>query len=370
MIIFFFGCSDKKIESLDLISNAKVHKISWENIDGFYKDNLDDAFRVFKKDCISSKKYKLLTKVCKKANNTSSSQEFFTQNFTPYRLLNKNNDDNGLITGYYEPILKGSYDKNEIYQYPIYKTPNDLISVHLDSIYPELKYKTIRGKLVNNKLIPYETRKEITKQNQLEPLLYLDSKIDKFFLEIQGSGKVLLDTGELINVAYANQNGRKYYPIGKKLIEDGTIKKENMSLQSIKQWCLNNPDKVDELFYLNESVVFFQISNKAATGSLGVELVAHRNIAVDRKFIPLGFLVFLNTTDPLTNEPINKLVVAADTGGAIKGEIRADLFWGSGEGALEKAGKMAQSGKLTLLVPNEYNNKTYSKEQLIKAKEF
>lgn len=352
IVVFFSGCSEQKVVQFEQISKANLLQISWEDIKGFQQDKLDIALQVFQKGCKARRVHKELKKICQESFSYTNGKEFFTNNFTPYQLLNKEKKSNGLITGYYEPILKGSLKKSEVYKYPLYKTPDDLITVRLSSLYPALSKYTLRGKVVGNKLIPYDTREQLPSKTNLEPLLYLDSKIDKFFLEIQGSGKVQLPDGKIINVAYANQNGRKYYPIGRKLIKDGAIKKKDMSLQAIKKWCEENPDKIDELFNLNQSTIFFYISKKTATGSLGVELVAKRNIAVDRSFIPLGFPVFLNTTNPLTKQDINSLVVAADTGGAIKGDIRADFFWGNGIEAELGAGKMAESGKLTILIPN------------------
>lgn len=352
IILFFSSCSNTQTKKYKHISNANLSKVKWQEIEGFEDDNLNLALKIFQKNCKASYKNIYLKDVCKKALLNTNGKLFFTQNFTPYKLLNKKNNELGLITGYYEPIIDGSFEKNDIYKYPIYKTPNDLIVVQLSSIYPELKKYRLRGKIVNNKLIPYDSRKELHKNENLEPLIYLKSKIDRFFLEIQGSGKVRLPNKKIVHVAYANQNGRKYYPVGRKLIKDGLIKKEDMSLQAIKQWCKENPQKIDELFNLNKSSVFFHISEQSATGSLGVELTAKRNIAVDRNFIPLGFPVFLNTTNPLTNQKINSLVIAADTGGAIKGEIRADYFWGNGVEAELGAGKMAEDGKLTILIPN------------------
>jgi membrane-bound lytic murein transglycosylase A len=321
---------------------------------GFDKDNLNIALKVFQKDCKARRVNKILKGVCKKSFNYNDGYKFFTLNFTPYKLLNKKQKDIGLITGYYEPILNGSFTKTAKYKYPIYKTPKDLITVRLSSIYPSLKRYALRGKIKGDKLVPYESRKELNKNNKkLDVLLYVDNKIDKFFLEIQGSGKVRLENKKILNLAYAQQNGRKYYPIGRKLLKDGKILRKNMSLQAIKKWCENNILEVDELLNLNDSVVFFKISSKSATGSLGVELVAKRNIAVDKDIIPLGFPVFLNTTNPISKKKINSLMISADTGGAIKGEIRADYFWGDGSEAKLNAGKMAQKGKLTLLIPNE-----------------
>ncbi len=360
-LLFFAGCQENKIERKPAISNAFLQKIDFDKLEGFEEDNLQLALEVFKKDCKARRVNKYLKEVCKKVANYTNGKEFFTTNFTAYQLLNKHKNPQGLITGYYEPILNGSLTKTETFKYPIYKVPKDLITVRLSSIYPSLKKYTLRGKIVGKTLVPYESRKEIESSayTKLEPLLFVDNKIDRFFLEIQGSGKIKLQDGQIINVGYAGQNGRKYYPVGRKLIKDGEVKKENMSLQAIRKWCDENPTKVDDLLNLNDSKVFFHLSKKTATGSLGVELIAKRNLAVDRSFIHLGFPVFINTTNPLNNKKINSLMVAADTGGAIKGDVRADFFWGNGLEAKESAGKMAEKGKLTLLVPNK-------KEKVIK----
>ncbi len=354
LLFLLFGCEQKRIIKKPEISKAYLQKTDWKYLDGFEDDDLQKAFEVFKKDCKARRVNRHLKKVCKKTVDFEDGKQFFKTNFSPYKLFNKNKNDNGLITGYYEPILNGSLTKTKIFKYPIYKTPKDLITVRLSSIYPELKRYTLRGKIKGNKLVPYNSREELEKSNKnLEPICFVDNKIDKFFLEIQGSGKVKLQDGEILNIAFAQQNGRKYYPIGRKLLKDGHIKRKNMSLQSIKKWCEENPTKVDELLNLNDSYVFFKISSKKATGSLGVELVARRNLAVDTDFIPLGFPVFINTTNPITNSKINTLMISADTGGAIKGDIRADFFWGSGKEAKLNAGKMAQKGLLTLLIPNK-----------------
>ena len=365
LLFFFVGCQ-QHITKKPNISQAKLQKISWDNLIGFEDDNLTFALKVFQKDCKAPKIQPYLKEVCKKSFSVKSAKAFFKNNFEPYRLLDKNNNQNGLITGYYEPILNGSLVKTNIFKYPIYKTPKDLVVVKLSSIYPELKKYRLRGKIVNNILVPYNTREELQKNKKiLEPLVYLDNKIDGFFLEIQGSGKIKLQNGKIINVAYAQQNGHKYYAIGKKLLQTKKIKRKDLSLKSIKQWCKTNPSKVDKLLNLNKSVVFFKLSKKSATGSLGVQLVAKRNIAVDTRFIPLGSLVFLNTINPQTQKSLNILTVAADTGGAIKGSIRADYFWGNTKEAKENASKMAQKGKLTILIPLKNNNNNNNKIQWI-----
>ncbi len=223
------------------------------------------------------------------------------------------------------------------------KMPNDLITVDLSSVYPALKKYRLRGQIKGNKLVPYNTRAQMESKKDLEPICYVDSKVDLFFLQIQGSGKV----------KFQDQNGRRYNSIGKAMIKKGYITPDQGSLQGIKKWFENNPKKVDEVLNINESYIFFQESQRSATGALGVELVAQRNLAVDRSYIPLGMPVFIQTNNPLNKKEINQLMIAADVGGAIKGQIRADFFWGNTKEAEEVAGKMKQKGILYMLIPNK-----------------
>lgn len=356
-ILFLTGCSQKeplKLETLPKVSKAKVKKISFNEIKGFYEDDLSYAFEVFKKDCKRAKRYELFKNVCEKANTYTNPSEFFSTNFTPYELYSKKNSNQGLITGYYEPLLNGSRTKSEKYKYPIYKVPKDMITVDLSSVYPELKKYRLRGKIKGNKLIAYDDREGINKRDDLEAIVYVDDEIDLFFLQIQGSGRVKLDSGELINVGYANQNGHKYHGIGRSLLNEGVLKNTGASMQGIKKYLTLNPQRVQEVLNRNKSFIFFAENKRTATGALGSELVGGRNLAVDRKYIPLGMPVFINTRNWKENKNINRLMVAADVGGAIKGEIRADFYFGYGKEAEILAGGMKEKGKLTILVPNEF----------------
>ncbi|MEA3513702.1 MAG: MltA domain-containing protein [Campylobacterota bacterium] len=353
----FTGCSSK-IEQKPQISQANMKKVDWEDLEGFEADDLNRSLKVFVKDCVNSISDDTLTLVCQSAKIAEDGKSFFKSNFTPYQLIDDEGDEDGLITGYYEPTLNGSYYQTKRYKYPIYEVPNDLLTIDMTTAYAELKKYKLRGKFKNNKIIPYDTRETIENKDfrtdvNLKPICFVDDKIDLFFLHIQGSGRVLLENGKIINVGYGAQNGRKYYSIGRKLIEIGAIKKEDVSLQTIREWLIKNPKEADEVMNLNESYIFFNKNSKLATGSLGTQLTPLRNLAVDRDMIPLGFPVFLNTTNPITEEPINQLMIAADTGGAIKGKIRADLFFGGDDKAEALAGKMKEKGMLYILVPNE-----------------
>lgn len=341
LFIFISGCS------------SQANNIDFKNINGFYNDDLDLAFKIFKKSCKQSSKKKLFTDVCKNIDSSNNGKDFFTKNFSVKQLIPKN-EAAILITGYYEPLLKGSRKKSKIYKYPIYKTPKDLITLKDKKKYKDFKRYKYKVKLLNGEYIPYDTREEIQKRNDLEVICYTNSLVDLFFLQVQGSGRVLLDNEKIINVSFASQNGRKYSSIGKKLVADGEIAEDKISLQSIRKYIKNNPNKLNELFNYNKSYVFFVQSKRRATGSLNVELVGKRNIAVDTKYIPLGSPVFIQTINPKTKEPINKLVIAADTGGAIKGKSRIDYFYGFGKEAEELAGLMKEESNAYILVPKVF----------------
>lgn len=351
---FFYGCTatQQPYKNFKSISQGNLKKADWNELQEFPSDNLDEALSVFKKGCQSSKNN--LKNMCALAQDTNDSKSFFISNFEPYKLYDNSNNDKGLITGYYEPLLYGSRTQTETYKYPIYKMPKDLVTINLEQFSSELPKKRLMGKIVENKFIPYDTREEVNKREDLEAICYVDNKVDLFFLHIQGSGRVQLDTNETINIGYGGQNGREYFAIGKQLVADKEIEQEKISLQTIRQWLENNPEKSDTILNLNKSYIFFEESNTSASGSLGVELVEKRNIAVDTSIIPLGYPVFLKTTNPLTKEKINRLVVAADTGGAIKGEIRADFFCGFGKKAEELAGVMKEEGEMYIFIPKKY----------------
>ncbi len=351
-IFIVTGCAPKYTKDFQNISKANLLQSSWSDLKDFETDDLDLSLEVFKKACVGTKKQITFKDACKKALNATNAKLFFQENFTPFKLYDDTNSEQGLITGYYEPMLNGSIIKTGKFKYPIYKSPNDLITVDLSSIYPELKKYRLKGKIKGNKLIPYNTREQMKSNKNLEPICYVDDKVDLFFLQIQGSGKVKFQDGTIINVGYANQNGRTYNSIGKHMIQKGYITPDQGSLQGIRKWFKDNPKKIDEVLNVNDSYVFFHESKKSATGALGVELVAQRNLAVDRTYIPLGMPVFIQTSNPINKKDINQLMVAADVGGAIKGQIRADFFWGHSKEAEQTAGRMKQKGILYMLIPN------------------
>jgi membrane-bound lytic murein transglycosylase A len=218
----------------------------------------------------------------------------------------------------------------------------------------------LRGRLQGRKVVPYYTRAEIVNDSvplQGKELLWVDDEIDLFFLQIQGSGRVQLENGEIVRVGYSDQNGHPYKSVGKVLVERGELALEKASMQGIRDWGQKNPRKLSELLQQNSSFVFFRelpADVPGPLGSLGVPLTAGRSLAVDPRAVPQGAPVFLATTWPNTGRQLSRLMVAQDTGGAIKGNVRADFFWGFGAEAANQAGKMRQTGKMWVLLPTGY----------------
>ncbi len=282
---------------------------------------------------------------------------FFRMNFDPWKVVNADGSDSGMVTGYYEPLLHGSRVRTARFRYPIYGVPPDLLTIDLSSVDPDLAHKRLRGRLEGHRVVPYLARAEIDRTpsplHGLE-IAWVDDPIDLFFLHIQGSGQVELRGGERIRVGYADQNGHPFRSLGRLLIDSGEIRPGHASMQGIKKWAQRHPFKARRFLDANPSYVFFRRlpdDLPGPIGSLGVPLTPERSIAVDPRVIPLGVPVYLATTWPNTTEPLQRLVMAQDTGGAINGGVRADFFWGFGDAAGRLAGRMRQDGRMWVLLP-------------------
>ena len=284
-------------------------------------------------------------------------RQFFESWFVPNLVRAADGADAGLITGYYEPMLRGSRRRAGAFQTPLYRVPDDLLTIDLASVYSDLKGLRLRGRVVGKKVVPYSTRAEIERADTTgKELLWVDDPTDAFFLEVQGSGRVVLDSGETVRVAYADQNGHPYKAIGRWLVEKGEMTALDATMQGIRAWIAANPARRQELFNANPSFVFFKEERLpdpkvGPKGALGVALTPTRSVAVDPAFIPLGAPVYLATTEAGSEVPMQRLVMAQDTGGAIRGAVRADFFYGFGSEAGELAGRMKQRGSLYALLP-------------------
>ncbi len=289
---------------------------------------------------------------------------FIREHYRVYRSVGGATTGQMLVTGYYEPFLNGSYRKNSRYRFPLYTRPSDLISIDLAPFSERFKGETIWGRFSGKTVIPYHSRKEIDSTGALfekaAVLAWVDDRIDLFFLHIQGSGKLYMNGGDPVNVHYNSPNGRPYRSIGKLLIDSGAIPREEMSMQAIKKYLRGNPDTVDDILNANPSYVFFNTEKEGPIGSIGVQLTPGRSIATDRRIFPKAALAFIQTQKPLVDgdglisqwSRFNRFVVNQDTGGAIRGPGRADLFWGNGPYAELAAGYMQHPGMLYFLVLN------------------
>jgi membrane-bound lytic murein transglycosylase A len=340
--------------------------VEWSSLESWESDNHGDAWNGFLKSCqkLSREQWKEVCDLAEISGDLSDSEAraFFESHFEVRPVYAKDGETQGLITGYYEPLLQGSWEQSEEYPYPLYGVPEDLLVVDLGAVYPQLKGMRLRGKLVGNKVVPYHDRAQLSEDQELlqgAEILWVNSSVDLFFLHVQGSGLVELADGSIAAVGYANQNGHPYQSIGKVLIEMGELQKDEVTLFTIRDWLRLNPERLDEVLSKNPSYVFFELKDARAdgpTGSLNVALTPRRSIAVDRNVIPLGAPVWLQTTLPNeVQSPLNQLMLAQDTGGAIKGYVRADVFWGRGSEAEKMAGLMKQQGELFVLLPRGFS---------------
>ena len=293
-------------------------------------------------------------------SSADQARAFVEDRFTPY-LVADGADPEGLFTGYYEPLLNGSRHFGGPYTVPLYRPPADLLRIDLGRFNPELAGYAIYGRIAEREFVPYYSRRDIDSGalagRGLE-LLWVDDPVDKFFLQVQGSGQVRLDDGSLIRVGYAGQNGQPYRAIGRDLIEMGVLTREQVTMPAIRAWLEAHPNDASQIMERNRSYIFFEerpelAPDEGPLGAQGVSLTAGRSLAVDPRYIPFGVPVWLDTTAPWPegDGPLRRLMVAQDAGGAIKGVVRGDVFWGAGERAAAIAGRMKSRGRYAVLVP-------------------
>ncbi len=288
-----------------------------------------------------------------------AARAFFEAWFTPFRATTGGARE-GFFTGYFEPLLVGARSRDGRYATPIYALPGDLITVNLGDFRPDLSGERLAGRVEDGALKPYSDRAAIDAgalDGRVSTLAWVDDPVDAFFLHIQGSGRIRLDDGEMLRVGYAGSNGHAYVSIGRVLVERGALTVEEASLDTIRAWLAANPDEAGAVLAANPSYVFFrELEGDGPIGGQGVMLTAGRSLAVDPRHIPLGVPVWLDIMVPAPDPAapdrrLRRLVVAQDTGGAIKGPLRGDVFWGFGDAARSIAGRMKHAGRLYLLLP-------------------
>jgi len=336
-------------------------EVAWSQLPGWEKDHHAAAWPSLRKSCEKlAARDAAWENICLAVRTLDSPDDataraFFETHFRAHRM-NPESGREGLITGYYEPVLNGSTTRNDQFRWPLYKRPDNLLTIDLASLYPELKGRPVRGRLEGNRVVPYYSRAEIGNgKNPLagNELLWVEDPVELFILQVQGSGRVRLPDGREVAVGYADQNGHPYRSLGGRLIELGALTREEVTLTRIRDWLAAHPDETSTLLNSNPSYIFFtqrDASLDGPLGSLGVALTPERSVAVDPAYIRLGLPVWLDTVLP-NGTPLQRLTLAQDTGGAIKGAVRADLFLGQGVEAGRLAGEMKQRGRLYVLLP-------------------
>ncbi len=337
--------------------------VTWDAVPGWTADDHSAAWPALINSCKRRAEEDDWRSLCMAAAaqaspDSETARRFFETWFIPHRVHGARRSSEGLVTGYYEPLLHGSPEPSDRYRYPLYGRPDGLLIIDLGDRFPELKRERLRGRLVGNRVVPYYSRAEIEAEPALldgSELLWLDDANELFFLHIQGSGRVQLPDGEMVGVGYADQNGHPYRAIGKVLVDRGELALDEVTLFTIRDWLRAHPDEAMELLNQNPSYVFFVFRDAPAegpVGSLNVPLTAGRSLAIDPKLVDLGVPIWLDTFYPgEPDRPLQRLVMAQDTGGAIRGNLRADLFWGHGEEAERLAGTMKSRGTLMVLLP-------------------
>ena len=290
------------------------------------------------------------------STHPQSYKTYFEQMFVPHEVR-AGTESEGLFTGYYEASLRGSLTKKGPYQVPLHARPSDLVMVNLGEFRDELKGQRIAGRVKDGNLKPYESREQILAgklpKEQERVLVWVDDPVEAFFVQVQGSGIVQLDDGKTMRIGYDGQNGHIYYAIGRELVKRGELTKDNVSMQAIRGWLETHPDQAAELMNTNKSYVFFrELTGEGPIGGQNLALTPGRSIAIDRSLLPYGMPLWLDAEAPGgEGARIRKMMITQDTGGAIRGPVRGDYFWGFGPDAELNAGKMKSKGRYWILLP-------------------
>ena len=373
LVLILAACTTAEVAPQPADDTAKMvlSPVNFASLAGWAQDDHAAALGAFKKSCgrilkadaakafsgnIAAGTMGHWQPACAAAQTAADARAFFETYFTPYKARAEGGSDVGLFTGYYEAALRGSRTKHGPYTTPLHKRPTDLVMVELGEFREELKGQRIAGRVLDGKLKPYEERAKIVAgqwPHNDHVLVWVDDAVDAFFLQIQGSGVVQLDDGGVMRVGYDGQNGHVYYAVGRELVKRGILPKEQVSMQAIRDWIAANPGEAMDFMNLNKSYVFMrELTGEGPLGAENVPLTAGRSLAVDNGKMAYGVPVWLDAGAPVAGaQPVRRLMVAQDTGGAIKGAVRGDVFFGFGPEAERLAGEMKAQGRYWLLLP-------------------
>ena len=352
--------TEPAVEAPSAATTSLYTAVAWQDLPGWAQDHHAEALPALLISCRVVTKQPAWREACEAArtiNDRDGARRFFEQHFTPYRVINPDGTPEGLATGYFEPTIRGSRTRSARNRYPVYAAPDDIVTIDLAAVAPELKGSLPRGRIDGRRVVPYYTRAQIDAENSPlrgKEIAWVEDAIDLFFLQVQGSGRITLAEGGVMRIGFAEHNGHPYRSIGRVLIERGDLSADRASMQGIKAWARANPARLTDLLNQNARYVFFRELTGPVTsppGAMGVPLTPERSVAIDPRYVPLGAPVHIATTWPNTDKPLQRLMLAQDTGGAIRGAVRIDYFWGAGDKAALEAGRMQQSVRVWVLLP-------------------
>ena len=355
------------------INNFQFLETSFKDLPGWDRAALASAIPILKRSCssflIRGLDYNLqptsvggtildwklaCSKILTLARNEETNlRNILQEYFTPHAILTEGKDQ-GKFTGYYQPSINGSLSKSQKHNTPLYEVPSDMIQIDNKKFNFPANLKGLKGKISENRLVPYDTRKQIEEDSLFATranILAWVNEVDAHILHIQGSGHIILDNGRTLFVGYSNNNGHKFKGIGSILLNAGAISRNSSSMQNIAKWLKANPKLATFYMQQNPRFIFFQRLNQpGAIGSAGIVLEPKHSLAVDPNYIPFGVPLWLDVMDA-DQEPLSRLVVALDSGAAIKGPIRGDFYWGLGAEAFANAGRLNSLGRYYLILP-------------------
>jgi membrane-bound lytic murein transglycosylase A len=368
-----FGCAEQPPSPKE---TANLFPVAFADLPGWTGDDPSAALAAFQRSCAvfakspedaavgpqgiggRAKDWRTACSAIPTAGSSESARDFFEHEFTPYSVTGAKGAG-GLFTGYYEPELTGSRQRSAEYGVPLYRRPADLVMADLGEFRADLAGNSIAGRVVDGRLKSYSTRAEIDAgalAGQGLELLWVADPVDAFFLQVQGSGRIQLAEGGTTRVGFAANNGHGFVSVGRILVDEGKLTKDQATAQTVAQWLKDHPAEGAEIMARNPRFIFFrEIEGDGPVGAQGIVLTPERSMAVDGALLPLGAPVWIDTTWPggtgQAGQPLQRLMVAQDVGGAIKGAVRGDLFWGTGAQALEVAGRLKQPGRYFILLP-------------------
>jgi membrane-bound lytic murein transglycosylase A len=365
VLLLLAGCRTAPLHPAPSAARVDYVAAGWGDLPGWNADALAQAWPALLASCRVQSRPGWQA-VCAAAAQLPAATDddvraFFMANFQPLQLIRSTAggtaQTTGLLTGYFEPQLRGARTHVPGFDTPLYSPPDDLLAVDLGSVVPELKGRRLRGRLVGKTVVPYFPRAQLATDTALQghEIVWLENALDGFLLEVQGSGRIQLEDGTVIRLGYADQNGQPYRSIGRYLVDQGQLSVEQAGIPGIRAWLSIHPERLREVLDANPSVVFFEElplgdPTLGPRGAQGIALTPGRSIAVDPTYVPLGTPVYLATSGEAN---LQRLVLAQDTGGAISGAPRADFFCGTGDAAATLAGTLRAQVSLWLLWPRD-----------------